>query len=163
MSKLPKPPKEVPAERGLQHLAPKMREKVIAVLEDMREQGLDPFVAETIRTPERVAYLHGFGRLYDDGRGRVTEVRDPLTGMHPYGLAVDIWSVSKLWKASETFWDALAGAARKHGLEAGADWKRRDRPHIQWRLPDTSTPTPRMRQLKQNGGNEAVWRHVGAA
>ena len=84
---LPLPPREVPMCRALDVLAPKFR----AALEAVLAQLPDAIVAETLRTPERQAYLYGFGRDYDDDRGIVTQAPTHLTSWHGYGLAADIW------------------------------------------------------------------------
>ena len=125
-------------------------------------------VAETLRTPERQQFLYGFGRRYDDGRGVVTYSSDADETWHGFGLAADVWSRSKLWRAGDEFWKKLHQLARKHGLVSGADWDNDgemddwDKPHLQWGAPMRRSPSPRAARLMKDGGFEAVWREVGA-
>ena len=162
---LPKPP-EPHAERvnSLDGLAPRFRDAVSRVLDQMRKAGFDPLVYETTRTDARQRYLYGFGRSYDDGRGIVTRSIGIDHTWHGFGLAVDIISASRQWAAPKAFWDALRAAAEEEGLAWGGDWPTmRDLPHVQWGKPMRRSPTWRAMQLKKQGGNEAVWQEVGAA
>lgn len=164
-------PREVPNNRSMDVLAPQFRALVDEVLAGMRADGHDPIVIETLRTHERQAFLYGFGRDYDDGRGIVTHSQDASETWHGYGLAVDIISATHRWNASAGFWTSLGTHARRAGLLWGADWNNNgrtdderflDRPHIQWGAM-RRTPSPRALALQQQGGNLAVWREVGAA
>lgn len=154
---LPLPPREVPWTNTLNGLAPKFR----AALEAMLAQLPDAMVAETIRTPERQEYLWGFGRLYDDGRGDVTEARSNLYSWHGYGLAADIWHKEKLWRASKLWYRTMGECAKAHGLDWGGDWPRYDAPHVQFGGMKDS-PSYVARGLYASGGVEAVWRAVKA-
>lgn len=169
MTPLPLPPAEVPVQRSLDVLAPKFRAAVDAILRDLAAEGWQPRVAETLRTQERQNFLHGFGREYDDGRGRVTNSQDADESWHGYGLAVDIVNNPQGWSAPPKFWAALGAAAKKHGCRWGGDWnengradeKFRDVPHVQWGLCRVS-PSPRAGRLLAMGGVTAVWSEVGA-
>lgn len=169
---LPKPPAEVPVEASLIHLAPRFREKVDLVCTDMVAWGYDPRVFETLRTDARQSFLHGFGRLYDDGRGIVTHSRTADETWHGFGLAVDIICARRLWSAPPDFWYVLGTSARRHDLVWGADWNSDwssaderflDRPHIQWGAPMRRSPSARAVELRRTGGLSAVWAEVGAA
>lgn len=161
-ARLPKPPAGVPASNDLSLVAPRFRAAVERVLDRMRKLGFDAVVFEAVRTPERQAFLWGFGREYDDGRGIVTHAPTAWRSWHVYGLAVDIISDSKGWNAPEAFWDALGAAARAEHLTWGGDWhgEQCDRPHVQWGLPMRDTPSWRAKKLRDEGGNQAVWREV---
>lgn len=161
--KLPAPPAEVPAEHSLDGLAPKFHAKLMLVLNRLGMQGHPPRVAETLRSDERVKYLHGFGRAYDDGRGVVTNATDATKTWHHYGLAADIVHASKGWDAPEDFWVALRDAAVAEGLTAGFDWKFKDKPHVQFGPPMRDGPSEHAIALLASGGVEAVWKEVGAA
>lgn len=168
---LPLPPAEVLGCRDLALLAPRFRLAVDRTLHAMQRAGFDPVVCETLRTHERQAYLYGFGRTYDDGRGIVTFSQDADETWHGFGLAADIISRSALWDAPAKFWRALEVAAEGEGLTSGADWDRRDEtrsrfkdlPHIQWGPPMRRSPSPRAAKLRDEGGLIAVWREVDAA
>lgn len=164
-------PPEPPREFSLVHVAPKLRVAVERTIAEMRLLGEDPLVFETLRTAERQAWLHGFGRLYDDTRGIVTWTLEADDGWHFYGLAVDIICARRMWNAPWRFWDRLRRIGRKHNLRSGADWNHNDRtdderktdwPHLQWGPPMRVSPTPTAARLLASGGREAVWKEVGA-
>lgn len=164
-------PAEVPVTRDLHVLAPKFRSAVERVLDTMRGLGHDTLVFETLRTHQRQAFLYGFGRDYDDGRGVVTYSADADETWHGYGLAVDIICRRTLWGADVAFWDALGRACQRERLTWGGDWNGDgrtedetfpDRPHVQWGPPMRRSPSPRASRLMATGGPPAVWREVGA-
>ena len=149
---LPAAPAEVPVQSDLSVLAPFFREAVERVVADMTAWGYTPQVFETMRTEERQAFLYGFGRTYDDGRGVVTHSQSADDTWHGYGLAVDII------------------CARRHGLVWGGDWNSNwsindesfsDRPHIQWGATRRS-PSAKAVELRAKGGLIAVWSAVAA-
>lgn len=159
---LPKPPAEVPVISRLTVLAPKMQVAVLAIIKEMADAGHNAKVFETLRTPERQAFLYGFGRVYDDGRGIVTKVQDSRKGWHHYGLAVDIvQNDNSPWDAPQAFWQTLGKCAEKHGLTWGGRWKFLDLPHSQWAGCPTS-PTALDAALMADDGMEAVWRKYSA-
>lgn len=176
MPRLPKPPAAVPVESRMDGLAPKFRAALERMLAELRERGHDALVFETLRTNARQAYLYGFGRDYDDGRGVVTKAATAMGGWHFYGLAADVVHRTQLWGAPEAFWTALRLAARRNGLTSGDDWDRDglpveldpdehvvDRPHVQWWCPGMRvSPSAQARALYEQGGREAVWRAVHA-
>ena len=154
---LPKPPAEVPACRSLDGLAPKFREVVEVVLAQLP----DAVVAESTRSFERQAYLYGFGRDYDDGRGIVTHAPSHLTSWHGYGLAVDVMHREYGWNASRLWFRTMGELAKAHELTWGGDWRFTDLPHLQWgRCRDT--PSDYARLLYRTRGVGAVWQEVGA-
>lgn len=155
-------PREVPRHADLNECAPLFAEKVRELIARLEAQGYDPFVYEAVRTDDRCAWLHGFGREYDDGRGIVTNAATGAKSWHRYGLAVDIISRAQGWEASDGFWAALRTEATALGLEAGGNWKMADKPHVQWGAPMRTTPSDHAWELLQGGGAEAVWLEVGA-
>ena len=164
MDKFGTVPPEVPVERSLAVCAPRFREAVEAMLRELEAQDTYQFLRfETLRTPERQAYLFGFGREYDDGRGRVTNARTSLYSWHGFGLAIDVVEKDATpWDAPAGFWTTLGECAERHGLDWGGRWKRPDLPHIQFGKCRPS-PSARSRTLYAAGGLEAVWRAVQAA
>lgn len=159
---LPKPPAEVRVQGDPNLLAPLMRKAALAVVADMRNAGHAARIFETLRTPERQAFLFGFGRTYDDGRGMVTKVADVWKGWHAYGLAVDIVQDDKSpWDAPQAFWQTLGKSAEAHGLRWGGRWKFLDLPHSQWGKAPIS-PTPQDALLAGKEGIAAVWAKYGA-
>lgn len=163
-TKLPAPPREVPRNNSLGCLARGFREKLAKVIAEMRSEGYKPLVYETCRTNERQQYLYGFGRDYDDGRGRVTNSKNAVHTWHRFGLAADIICAEDGWEAPSDFWNSLERACVKYGLAWGGDWPTmRDLPHVQFGLPMLRSPSYKAAELAKQGGNEAVWKEVGAA
>lgn len=159
---LPKPPPEVPRDSSTDGLAPRFRAAIEAVVRDMRVAGYRPRVFETLRSDARQAYLYGFGREYDDGRGPVTKAPDTSRSWHGYGLAVDVVEDDATpWVAPQAFWQALGASAERHGCTWGGRWKVVDLPHLQWRQCRPSPSSVAVR-LRAEGGLVAVWRAVGA-
>jgi hypothetical protein len=155
---LPKPPKEVPINRDYDALAKGFEDRLLLVIRDMRNDGHKAYMGEGFRTRERQAFLEGFGRRYDDGRGIVTKARTPEGSWHAYGTAADIWDNSNpkapfTPRDPKAFYAALFKACKKHGLTWGGDWdmdgdltdqRFPDRPHVQdGRLPMSPTAADR--------------------
>lgn len=153
---LPKPPAEVPRISTLDSLAPRFRAKVELILLEIGHER----VFETVRTSERQAYLYGFGREYDDGRGPVTKAATAVKGWHLYGCAVDIVEDDATpWTAPNSFWQTLGLAAEKHGCVWGGRWKIVDLPHVQMGgIP--ASPSPEIIQLYYAEGLMAVWQRL---
>ncbi len=155
-------PREVPVVSTMDGLAPEFRKAVERVVAGMKADGFAPRVFETLRTPERQAFLYGFGRTYDDGRGTVTKVSDVWSGWHGYGLAVDIVEADATpWTAPQAFWQSLGKHAEANGLTWGGRWKFTDLPHIQWGKCRVS-PSAEAKALIAKGEVLAVWQAVGA-
>lgn len=154
-------PAEVPVERSMDVLAPAFAEAVRKMMIRLAG-GLEERVFETLRTEERQAFLYGFGRSYDDGRGKVTNARTALKSWHGFGLAIDVVEKDATpWSAPVTFWTQIGDAATECGLTWGGRWTKPDLPHVQWgRCP--STPTDEDRALYASEGVAAVWRKYGA-
>lgn len=178
--RLPPAPPETPhtrASRDLSIIAPQLAKRVTTiVLPQMLARGHDAYVFEAFRSDARAAYLYGFGRSYDDGRGIVTNARDASRTYHRYGLAVDIISQSREWDAPSAFWSDLRKIATAAGLRSGDDWDRdgvpvgpdpdesySDRPHVQWWIPGMrTTPSDHAWIVLHARGMPAVWDEVHA-
>lgn len=164
MTKLPLPPAEVSAIHSTDGLAPKFRDALAEVLLDVAAYGWMPILRETLRTDERAAFLYGFGRDYDDGRGIVTYATNGLKTWHHYGLAADVGD-RRYEPGNEPakFWADLEKCIVAHGLTAGADWKMQDRPHAQWHCPGMNdAPSDHAAELLASGGVQAVWQALHA-
>lgn len=164
MTHLPPPPPEPPCYRDTDKLAPSFRWAIGLVTEALTAEGFHPCYRETWRSDERAAWLYGFGRAYDDGRGIVTNAPTAAETWHHYGLAADFGD-ERYDGGSEppAFWDALALHARAAGLVWGGDFSSLpDRPHVQWGAPMRVSPSPRAAELLAAGGMAAVWREVEA-
>lgn len=163
-TRLPLPPQEPPACTSSNGLAPLFRDKVQTLEARMTAKGWHITRRETWRSDERAAWLFGFGRDYDDGRGIVTNARTAALTWHNFWLAVDFGD-SRYEAGNEPpgFWFDLRTIATGLGLVCGADWRMKDRPHVQWGAPMRVSPSARAAELLRDEGIEAVWRDVGAA
>lgn len=159
-------------------LAPKFREALINGMADMRGRviklgaivvDLDWYIFETNRTNElqKIYYEQG-----------TTNAQTAEKSWHYYGLAVDGISQRFKWfdtPAARVIWpkdterEAYAAAwflecgsfFEKYGCKLGAKWRKPDYPHVQW---GNMADSPRMAPiLKAEGGDERVWKAVGAA
>lgn len=144
----------------LRLLAPRFGLAVADALNACWRRGLDPVVYETLRTPERQAWLYAQGRTREGEI--VTNARDAFTSWHGYGLAVDVISAKQAWAAPPEWWSAVAREFKARGCAWGGDWRMRDLPHFQHGAPMRSSPSPRARELYVEGGFAAVWREVRA-
>lgn len=157
-------PPEVPALRTSTGSAPKFVaavEKMLVILAG----GLPETAFEWLRTEARQMYLYGFGRQYDDGRGKVTNATTALYSHHGFGMGVDIVEKdSTPWTAPISFWNDIGDAADETGvLKWGGRWHRPDLPHVYWAaMPDSLTLSHADRALFRTEGIEAVWRKYGA-
>lgn len=151
-------PAEPPRIHSLDDCAPQFA----AAVEQVLLAVPNAVVFESLRTDERQAWLYGFGRDYDDGRGLVTHAETAENGWHFFGLAVDIIHQRKEWDAGDAWFTSLGEAYEAHGLTWGGRWKMRDLPHGQHGKCRT-TPSDEARSLYRSGGNEAVWDAVGAS
>ena len=152
---LPPPPPEIPAIRTSVGSAPKFAAAVNQVLAGLADGRELPF--EWLRTPERQAYLYGFGREYDDGRGIVTNAQTALWSWHGFGLACDVVEKSNTpWGAPPTFWNRIGTAGEAAGLVWGGRWHHPDLPHLQWAACPV-TPTDDDRAMLAAEGVMAVW------
>lgn len=148
------------ADRDLNHLYPAFREKVVAVLADLKAYadkhmpGYAWIVVEGFRTAE---YQHS---LYEKGRtkpGSIVTNRDGVKkrSNHQSSLAVDIVPArgsSVDWEADAEHWSYLGHVARAHDLEWGGDWKKFvDKPHVEWPESDKPTYAAARKWQKENG------------
>jgi hypothetical protein len=154
-------PPEVPVTRTLDGCAPRFASAITTMMARLAG-GLDERVFETLRTEDRQRFLYGFGRTYDDGRGKVTNARTHLKSWHGFGLAADVVEKDATpWAAPVTFWNTMGEAAEACGLAWGGRWSKPDLPHVYWgKCP--ATPTEADRTLYVTEGIEAVWRKYGA-
>lgn len=159
-------PAEPPRITSLGECCPRLQRDIPQVLAALAARGYRSIVRESLRTDERQQWLHGFGRLYDDDRGIVTNASTARDGWHFFGCAVDIVHALLEDQAPAAYWDALAEIAESFGLAAGRRWVdmqhgEGDRPHVQLGAPMRRSPSPAAIALYENGGNAAVWAEVG--
>ncbi len=163
-AKLPPAPHEPSVISSTDGLAPKFRAAIASVLFDLDALGWRPVLRETVRSTERAAWLYGFGRAYDDGRGIVTNAPNALKTWHHYGLAVDIGD-KRYPSGSELaqFFRDLGDVCLRRGLTWGGQWKMQDKPHVQWYCNGMHvSPSDHAAALLASGGVQAVWRELHA-
>lgn len=115
------PKRRPPVQRRMELLARPFRRLLEAALNDLHLAGFNPRVWETLRTPERGAWLAEQGRSKAGHRS-----------MHCYGVAADVICGDHSWRCPRScgFFDALGAAVKARGLTWGGDWGW-DRPHVQ--------------------------------
>lgn len=164
MTKLPPPPPEPVVITDTTHLAPAFQVKVGRILMALDAAGWHPVVRESLRSTERAAWLYGFGRDYDDGRGIVTNAQTADKTWHHYGLAVDLGD--KRYEGGsepQQFFRDLGDACLREGLTWGGQWKMRDLPHVQWYCNGMHvSPSDHAAALLASDGVDAVWRELHA-
>lgn len=134
----------------------------------MRRRGFPVEIEETLRTDARQRWLYGFGRLYDDGRGIVTNAPDGSHTWHRYAVARD-YACALAATHPDEYRRAAIFAAEACGLTSGYDWHHDggatthfvDGPHIQFGKCAVS-PTWRSALLYTAGGLPAVHKAIGA-
>jgi hypothetical protein len=159
-----KPPPEPRVCKDVALLAPGFWRKLQLALAKLKIRGWHPVITETVRTPERQAWLYGFGREWDDGRGVVTNAPTNTKSWHGFGLAVDITSGDHDWdEIPERFWKDLQACVEAEGLVSGAGWSSPDKPHVQFGPGMRVSPSPLAAHLQEDGGNQLVWEYLHAA
>lgn len=147
--------------RNLDLLAPGFRAGVEAAIRECNAAGLDAYVYEGYRSAELQAVYYARGRTVVPPAETVTNARTNLYSWHGYGLAVDVISRARGWKAGDEWFRRVAEVFLKHRCKWGGHWKKKDLPHFQWHLCRPS-PSDRARELLRTGGMRAVWEAVGA-
>lgn len=142
--------------RGLDVIYPPFAEKIRTILAELQHYankhmpGYTWMVTETLRTPERQAWLYAQGRTRPGPR-----VTNAKVSNHQSGLAADFAPVKdgKLnYGIADGDWAYLGHLARKHGLTWGGDWKRFvDKPHVEWPTKDKATYRAAREWLKEHG------------
>jgi hypothetical protein len=118
-----------------QHLArldPRIREKVAAILSDLRGHGWRPIIASSYRSMEEQTRLKAAGR----STVSFSYHNHSLSG-RPAALAADIIDSRYAWAIpqSHLFWRHLGSSARAHGLTWGGNWRKfRDVAHVETRV-----------------------------
>ncbi len=156
-------PVEVRVARTSEGCAPRFVDAVTRTLARL-DGGRAELPFEWLRTAERQAYLYGFGREYDDGRGRVTKAATQFNSWHGFGLAVDVVEKDATpWDAPMSFWEELGEAAEAEGLVWGGRFHSPDWPHVQAGGTVPASPTGEDILLARSEGIAAVWEKYGWA
>lgn len=132
------------ASRSLDDLDPRVREAAHAIIEEWKAKNFDVLITCTLRSMDEQRALYAKGRTAP-GR-RVTNAR-PGESQHNYGQAIDFVPLvhgKPDWEDEARF-EILARIAQTVDprVKWGGDFKSiNDMPHIEWRLPLQTSPSP---------------------
>ncbi len=144
-------------------LHPAIRDKVIAIRDQLQEEKIPFEVFEAFRTPERQANLWAKGRTKPGPK--VTWV-GPWKSIHQYGLAVDmVLKIDGRWSwddqgAEAKYWTRMHEIAKQHGMTPlfNASGQLIEKPHIQLMGMSSSE----LYQGNYPQGGDAAWaEHLG--
>lgn len=135
---------------------PGVRAQVDCVLGRLQKGGWNYRVYETYRSNRRQRYLYSYGRTRPGPR--VTNVATAQTGMHFWGLGIDIIHRDKLWN-HERFFYWLGQHYEACGMVAGAFWRSfPDRPHGQFAAWESASKRPpHVRRWQAEGKRDSLW------
>lgn len=135
---------------------PEMAQRVKLIAQRVARRGFQIEVTQGMRTFAEQDALYSQGRTRKGPK--VTNARGGQS-LHNYGLAVDFALMVNgryTWPEPHSVWAAIAEEAVKAGLEAGANWAKPDKPHVEW-------PGVGWKQLLtwyKQGKLEKVWKMV---
>lgn len=146
----------------LRALAPVMQEKVGCVTSKMQASGRPVTPFETYRSKRRQAHLYSYGRTRPGPR--VTNVKDPATGFHFWGIGVDLIHPRLKWDAPPSYWWHMGQFAEQCGLVAGTFWKSfPDHPHLNWAAWESASRRPAwVKRLQAEGKRDSLLLRLGA-
>lgn len=144
-------------------LAPGMQRATRCVIAKMDSSGRPVMAFETFRSARRQALLYSYGRTRPGPI--VTNVLDPSTGFHFWGIGADLIHPKLKWDAPRGYWQAMGHFAEACGLVAGAFWKAlADFPHINWAAWESARQrSPLIRRLQAERKYDSLLIAVGAA
>lgn len=135
--------------RDTKKLNPLVRVQLNLALADLKEQGVNPLVVETLRTKERQYYLYGQGRTKEQCKAKGVPVKYAapdkakvtwtLNSIHITGFAVDVvpqrevnGKMTAIWNTKDKDTQKIIATMIRYGFEAGANWTSSpDSPHYQ--------------------------------
>lgn len=135
--------------RDIKKLNGLIRVQLELALADLREQGVNPLVVETLRTKERQYMLYGQGRTKAQCKMKgvpekyaapsKAKVTSTLNSIHLTGFAVDVvpqrkvnGKMTAIWNTNDPDTQKIIATMVKYGFEAGANWTSfPDSPHFQ--------------------------------
>jgi hypothetical protein len=117
----------LPMISDLNALHPYFRDKIIALINACRKQGIHLEVVESFRTHAKQAEYFGMGRKYTRSKGGKSK--------HQYGLAVDVVPIVDgvaVWD-NTVLWKKIGMQGEKLGLRWGGRWRAPyDPAHFEW-------------------------------
>lgn len=126
-----------------------VRVQLKLALAELKKQGVNPLVVETLRTKERQYTLYGQGRTKAQCKvagvpvkyaaPNFKKVTWTLNSIHITGFAVDVvpqrkvnGKMTAIWNVKDSDTQKIIATMIKYGFEAGANWNNNpDSPHFQ--------------------------------
>lgn len=126
-----------------------VRVQLELALADLKKQGVNPLVVETLRTKERQYMLYGQGRTTAQCKSagvpvkyaapNLSKVTWTLNSIHITSFAVDVvpqrkvnGKMTAIWNINDKDTQRIIVTMEKYGFEAGANWNSNpDSPHFQ--------------------------------
>jgi len=118
--------------------------QLVLAIADLKKQGVNPLVVETLRTRDRQKWLFGQGRTKVQCRARgIPEsyartgkiATSTLNSIHIIGCAVDVVPLrdgQAVWNIYDSDTQKIIKTMSKYGFECGANWSSfKDSPHYQ--------------------------------
>lgn len=135
---------------------PDFARRVRLIVERLAVRGFQVEITQTLRTFAEQDALYSQGRTRKGPK--VTNAKGGQS-LHNYGIAADFALMvggRYTWPDPHPVWQAIAEEAVKVGLEAGANWPKPDKPHVEianigWR---------ELLVWHKQGGTEKVWQMV---
>jgi peptidoglycan L-alanyl-D-glutamate endopeptidase CwlK len=147
------------SESRLSKVNPELASRIRAMAADLKAQGIDIRVTDSLRTVEEQNDLYAQGRTKP---GNIVTNAKGGSSYHNYGLAVDIVPMvngKANYNVSADTWNKIGAAGKKYGLEWGGDFKSIvDKPHFQ--MSGGAAHAKDWLSTYNKGGLQAVWDKV---
>lgn len=121
-------------DRNLQHLTYTMRQAGTELIARCAEQRVWVVVLETLRSPERAAWLVKEGKSWSNRSFHTPSSEDHLSAAMDAAPIINIrGSLLRTinWDPKHSHWSIYVEEALKLGLECGAQWTHKDWSHVQ--------------------------------
>lgn len=157
------PPVDLIQRISLDQLYLPFLEEVLTLLATCRARGADYFAVSGYRTDSEQMVLWAQGRTQP---GIIVTGAKGGESAHNYGIAVDFCRDSFIDRKGlqpdykQESYDILGEEARKLGLVWGGDWKKKDRPHVQWPGYLTAKDLEPLKAIKAVHGLSAVFDYL---
>jgi hypothetical protein len=121
-------------DRDLEHLTYTMRAAALELVARCAERRVWLVILETLRSPERLAWLISQGRSWSSRSYHLAGKEDGQAAALDAApiLRVDGSTLQKInWNADHAHWHIYVEQALQLGLECGAEWRQKDWSHVQ--------------------------------
>lgn len=140
-------------------------ERLMQLLANCRARGVEYHAISGYRSDAEQMALWAQGRTRE---GPIVTNARAGESAHNYGLAVDLCRDADVDRRglqpdwSPEAYEVLGEEARKLGLVWGGDWRRPDRPHVQWPGYVTARDLEPLRAINAQTGLQGVWMYLDA-